>query len=163
MTRHAHAVAVLFQLSAWLLGLPSAAVFVFFGFAAARLHLWPASTSAQGQNAMGNDLVALLVSGARIFGRLFEMFSGAAKWAFTALAVAALAIVSAALILFVTARGIEAGRGWARAVGIVCALGPLLISVLSLLAGPRPLAATLCLATVCVSIYVIWALLARFA
>lgn len=161
MTRHAHAVAVLFQVAAWLLGLPSAAVFVSFGFAAARLHLWP-STGVQG-NVTGNDLITMLVSGARIFGRLFEMFSGAAKWAFTAIAVAALAIVSAAVILFMTARGIEAGRGWARAAGIVCALLPLLISVLGLLAGPRPLTVTLCFATVCVSIYVIWALMARFA
>ena len=124
------------------------------------MHLDPPARAA---GKSGNELIDLLVGGARLFGKFFELFAGAAKWAFTVLAILLFIVALFAGALFLTSRGIAAGRSWARSLGILLALAPLLMSLSFAMtvrtAGPVLIAG----AVAAVSFYVVWALSMRFA
>ncbi len=142
------------------LGIPSSAAFVFLTWESVRLHLTEPSPSSASPS--GNQLIDLLVGGAAIVAKGFALLGGAAKWALTLLAVASLLIIVLALILFLTSRGLHAGRPWARVLGILVALVAMLISSLILTSLRQPVPLTLSVAGAAGSLYIIWALVWRF-
>ena len=85
----------------------------------------PSATGAGG--ASGNLLIDLLVGGARIFGKALSVLGELGKWALVILAAACFLLVLISVVLFFTARGIHAGRAWARILGILLAVGALLL------------------------------------
>ena len=108
-------------------------------------------------------MIDLLVSGARIFGKLAGFLGGAGKWFITVLAIASLFCAAIAAILFLTARGIESGRAWARITGILTTLLTLLISVGALTTAERPVPLAGFIAMAVFSVYAVWTLLWHFS
>ena len=155
-----HLVAGAFHAASLVLGIPSSIAFVFLVWESVRLHFGPSGTAT---GATGNQLIDLFVQGFRLFGKLFAFLGGAAKWAFTLLAVASLVIIVAAVILFFIARGLHAGRAWARIFGILLALAALLVALVVLAALRRPVPIALSTTAAAASVWVIWVLGWRFA
>jgi hypothetical protein len=150
---------MIFHAVSLVLGIPSLLACMFFTWESVRFHLLP-NPSESGPS--GDQLIDLFVSGFRLFGKILALFGGAVQWALLALAVASFLSSLFALILFFTARGIEAGRPWARILGILLALVPLFCSLAALTALDRSLPWALAAITAVASVYVIWTLGWRF-
>jgi hypothetical protein len=116
-----------FHAASLVLGIPSCIAFVFLAWESVRLHLMtPAATNA---GPSGNQLINLFIGGFRLFGKLFAFLGEAGKWVILMLAVASFLALVFAVMLFFTARGLNAGQLWARTFGILLAIGPLLFSL----------------------------------
>ena len=139
-----------------LLGIPSLAATLYFGFAAITLYLsTPAKRSAPPQ-ASGNSALDLLDMAARAAGAAFGFIGAVGDAVVRGLAIASLAVLLFSLTLFFTSRGLQAHAGWARVVGGMMLTVLFLIALLALVSsGSRGLFALL-LASV--SGYVLWAL-----
>jgi len=142
-------------------GIPSSIAFAFLSWSAVRLHLSEPQLSPAAPS--GDALIDLLISGARIFSKMAAFLGGAGKWFITLLAVVALVCVGAAALILLTARGLYAGRNWARTLGIVLALFSLLFSLGTLTALQRPVPMIMSVAVAAFSVYAIWALGWRFS
>jgi hypothetical protein len=142
------------------LGIPSFIGFVFLAWESARLHMIkvPAESGRS-----GNQLIDLLVAGVQTFGKVFGLLGEAAQWFLTLLAGVSLLSTLFAVMLFFTARGLQSGRAWARALGILLALLPFLISLLMVLSTRRFMPMTFGMLIAAASGYVLWALCLRFA
>ena len=133
--------------------------FLFLAWESVRLHLGASPAKA---GATGDQLIDLLVSSFHLFGRVLTLFAGAAKWAILVVALASFFCVAAAVLLFLTARGIQAGRPWARVLGIVLTLVPLVVSLAVVATLHRTLWVILSTIVAALSVYVIWTLALRF-
>jgi len=116
-----------------------------------------------GDGASGNQLMDLIIWGFRLFGKLFEALGDAAKWVMTMLAVASFLAIGVSVVFYYTARGLHAGRSWARVVGILLAILPLLISLLAVASSHRSMATLFFAMIGAACVFVIWTLGWRFA
>jgi hypothetical protein len=143
------------------IGIPALIAFVFLTWQSVRFHMLEPAPGATG--ATGNQLIDLFVLGARWFGKIFEIFGGAVKWAMTVLAIGAFVVLVIAAVAFFTAKGLYAGRGWARVMGLLIAIVPLLVSMMMIASVRRPLPVAAAMVTAAASGYVIWTLGWRFS
>jgi hypothetical protein len=153
---HRQIVAATFRVISLAIGVPSSIAFAFLSWSAVRLHMSNPQLSPAAPS--GDALIDLLVSGARTFGQLAAFVGGAGKWFITLLAVASLVCVGFAALLPLTARGLYAGRAWARVVGILLTVLTLLVSLGALTAVGRPVTLIAFVALTVFSVYAIWAL-----
>jgi hypothetical protein len=158
--QHRELVATAFRVGGLLLGIPSSAAFAFFGFGAARLYFLNPHVTPSGKT--GNQLMDLLLSGARISAKVFEFFGGAVEWILAVLSVASFGCLAFAVLLYFTGRGLHASRGVARAMGILLAILPLLVSFIGVAAMRRSVPFVVSSVTLVLSAYVIWVLGWRF-
>lgn len=157
--QHRHLVAVLFHSVSLVLGIPSTIAFLFFVWESLRFRV---PTPARKSGPSGDQLIDLLVSGFRLLGRFFEFFAGATQ--FILLIAAAVSFVGAllAVLLFMTGRGINSGRSWARVLGIGLALVSLVVSLLALTAVERSIVFAVSGLMAVASVYIVWTLGWRF-
>jgi uncharacterized membrane protein (UPF0136 family) len=87
----------------------------------------------------------------------------ATEWATAGIAAASLVLSVLAAVLFLVARGLQTGRGWARVLGMVAALAALLSSMAMLRSLRRPVPIILGAVGVLLAGYTIWVLGWRFA
>jgi hypothetical protein len=159
-SRNVEQIARAFHAASLAIGIPSGLAFLVLGVETIRLQLGTPANPGQGKS--GNQMIDLFVAGFSVFGKLLNLFSGVAKWLIALLtAVAFVALVFAATLFF-TARGLNAGRTWARVFGVALAVAPLLLSVGTLLSTRRTLPFTLAGMTAAASAYTIYTLCWRF-
>jgi hypothetical protein len=130
--QHRELIATAFRVGGLLLGIPSSVAFAFFGFGAASLHFLSPRLTPGGKS--GDQLIDLLVSGARILARLFEFFGGGVEWLLAVLSVVSFGCLVFAVVLHFTGRGVHASRGVARTMGILLVILPLLVSFIGVMA-----------------------------
>jgi hypothetical protein len=149
--RHLLFVANGFYVLAAGLAIPSAPGFLYFGWAALRLRMLSPPPAAAVTSP--NPAIRMIEAGANVFGAFFRLIGAAGEWVATALAIAFFLAMLAALILFLTGRGLRADATWARILA-----GFLLASVGGMLALRRGLMPLTALAAAG-SVYTIWTLL----
>jgi hypothetical protein len=144
-----------------LLVIPSSIAFAYFGFGAARLHFLTPEVAPEGKT--GNQLMDLLLLIARGSAKLIAFFGGTIEWALVVLTVVSFGCLAFAVLLYFTGRGLHASRGVARAMGILLAILPLLVSFVGITSLRRPVPFAVSSVIFALSAYVIWALGWRFA
>jgi hypothetical protein len=154
--QHRELIATAFRVGGLLLGIPSSVAFAFFGFGAASLHFLSPRLTPGGKS--GDQLIDLLVSGARILARLFEFFGGGVEWLLAVLSVVSFGCLVFAVVLHFTGRGVHASRGVARTMGILLVILPLLVSFIGVMALRKPVPFVVSSLTFALSTCVIWAL-----
>jgi len=159
-SRNVEQIARAFHAASLAIGIPASLAFLLLGFETIRLHLSAPVTTETGKS--GNQLIDLFVSGFAIFGKLLGLFSGVAKWLILVLAAASFVAVVFAVTLYFTARGLNAGRMWARVLGVVLAVAPLLLSLGTVLSTRRTLPFAIAGLTAAASAYTIYTLCWRF-
>jgi hypothetical protein len=158
--RHRELIATTFRVGGLVLGIPSTLGLVCFGYGAARFYLLkplpPADKS-------GNQLIDLLGLGVSLVAKVLVFFGGAVEWALAALSIVSFGCLAFAALLFFTGRGLHAGRGAPRVMGILLASLFLLVSFLGVTAIRKPVPLAVSSVILALSGYVIWALGWRFA
>lgn len=159
-SRNVEQIARAFHAAALAIGIPSGLAFLLLGFEALRLQMSSPGATSSGKS--GNQLIDLFVSGFTIFGKLLGLFTGVAKWLILLLTAVSLIAVVFAVALFLTARGLNAGRMWARVLGVALAIAPLLLSLGAVLSTRRTLPFAIAASTAAASGYTIYILCWRF-
>ncbi len=160
--QHRHVVTWIFYAASAVLGIPSAIAFVFFAWGLIQMHyLDPGPISPSSPT--GNQLIDGLVAGGSIIGKAFAFAGGAMSWAMTIFTIGASIILVIAAVLLLIARGLNAGRQWARVLGIVITLIPLCGSLITLTSFQKPVPIVLGTILMAASAYIIFALGWRFA
>lgn len=149
-----------FHAASLALGIPSSIAFVFLAWESARLRFMTPDVAGTGTS--GDQLIDLLAAGFRLFGKMLALFAGAVHWVIVVLAVGSMLCIALAVVLFFTARGLHAGRHWARILGIFVAILPLLLSFAAISALQRPVPLIVSTMIAAASVYVIWTLGFRF-
>jgi len=152
----------MFQGVALVLGIPSLILFAYLAWGAIQLHM-VAPPKAISQSPVGNPIIDLLTAAAALFVKSVSLVGSAAEWAIRIAAVALFLLTAVAAVLFAIARGLHAGRAWARILGIVVALAPLMSSILIVTSFRRPLPMAIGTAGAILAGYAIWVLGWRFA
>jgi hypothetical protein len=153
--RHLLFVANGFYVLAAGLALPSAPGFLYFGWAALRIRMLSPPPAAAGTSP--SPAVRMIEAGANVFGAFFRFIGTAGEWVFTALAIAFFLALLAALILFLTGRGLHADATWARILAGLFSAGFLLASLGAMLALRRGWMPLIALAAAG-PVYTIWTL-----
>ena len=159
--QHRELIATAFRVGGILLVIPSSIAFAYFGFGAARLHFLTPEVAPEGKT--GNQLMDLLLLIARGSAKLIAFFGGTIEWALVVLTVVSFGCLAFAVLLYFTGRGLHASRGVARAMGILLAILPLLVSFVGITSLRRPVPFAVSSVIFALSAYVIWALGWRFA
>jgi hypothetical protein len=154
-------IAQAFLVISLLLGIPSVIVFVCSAWGSIELHV-ATSPKATPSSATGNLIVDGLVAGASLVGKAFSLANSTAEWLMRASAFVSLSLTVVAAVLFVIARGLHASRSWARILGILVALAPLMISVLTMASFRRPVPIALGAGGALLAGYAVWVLGWRF-
>jgi hypothetical protein len=142
-----------------MLGIPSALAFFFLSWEWMSLRFLRPPAPDQ-YKASGNQAVDLLVFSFALIGKLLELLGGAVEWMLGVLVLLSLLCLSFAALLFVTARGLNAGKTWARVCGLLLAFIVLLCSgFLSTIPKATPPALILAGG----ALYVLWVLGWRYA
>jgi len=152
----------MFYVASLVLGIPSALLFVVSTWGSVQLH-FSASPKATSGPPTGNSIIDGLTAGATLLAQGFSFAGNAAGWVLTGAAVASFVLTADAAILFMTSRGLNALSAWARVLGIVLALAPLLSSILLVTSLGRPLPIALGAGGALLAGYTIWVLGWRFA
>ncbi|MBL8212289.1 MAG: hypothetical protein JNK87_16360 [Bryobacterales bacterium] len=121
--------------TAFLLGIPS--LLAFFYFAANTLQLYLTKVPPLQRPASSDTLIRGIEWGAYLMGKAFSLLGAFGFYVCLLLTAATAAVVTFSVLLFFTARGIEAHQAWARIAGF-CLMGILLFHSLGLfLSGAR--------------------------
>ena len=107
-------------------------------------------------------LVGLLIAGANVIGKGFELFGKASRLVLSLISIAAVALTLLGASLFLLGRGLFHHALWARIVAEICASGALMISFLTLTSFRRGVV-FLALIPLGISIYVLWVLIRKFS
>lgn len=161
MSSHLSIVALELRVAGWLLGAPAMLSALSLTVGAFVLRPGPAVDLSHNLDIKTYGLVGLLENGMRGVAKTLEFLTGAAAWAFAALAVVSLAVLLVAAILYLTGRGIDHHATWARIVAILIFLGSLPIAWGALFLLPRLLVLFDSL-LIGALIYSLWALICRF-
>jgi hypothetical protein len=158
MGAHSDFIGFSFRILGVLVGAPATLVFLVAVLLLLRGALSPSPTlSASG----GDPLVDTLLAFPRALGWLAQ---GINKFGTFLLSVAAFLGFAGATLgtgLFFTGRGISAGSGWARGLGMTLSAGILLIGLLAALSFRKNIAGGLAAALACAAAYLLWALARR--
>lgn len=136
-----------------LVGIPSLIAFCYLAFSTLRLYLTkPPSMQRPGSS---DALIRTIEWGAYAMGKTFELLGAFGFFACVLLTVAAAVLLAFSVLLFFTARGLEAHQTWARVAGF-CLMGILLFPSLGVfLSGARTFGVLL--STACLySIAALW-------
>jgi len=157
VNRHILNVANTFYGFGLLLGIPSLAGTLYFGFAALRLYLaTPVPRAPQGSSAQNSGL-DLLDMAIRATGAVFGFIGAVGDAVVRGLAVASVAILLLSLTLLFTSRGLHAHAGWARLVAGLVLTFLLLVALLALLSsGSKSLIALLLASGSCYGLWALW-------
>jgi O-antigen ligase len=145
-----------------LLGVPSLLLCLWlipFWYQEARLK--PAEGTKESINIQRDGIVGLVVAGATVAAKGFQLVSGAAVWLMGILSAAAAALTVAGALFFFTGRGLLLQAAWARILAGLMSGGALMVSFL-VLTSLRRGAAYFALIPLGLSIYVLWVLVRRF-
>ncbi|MEP6536248.1 MAG: hypothetical protein ABJF23_13060 [Bryobacteraceae bacterium] len=146
---------------ALLLGIPSLAATLYFGFAAVSLYLSTPAKGATPSAVSANSAIDLLTMAARAAGAVFGFLGSMGEAVIRGLAAASLAVLIFSLTLFFTSRGLQAHAGWARGTAGVILTLVFLAAMLALLSSGSKSLLALLLASC--SGYGLWALWKGFA
>lgn len=162
MHRPVALVANAFYVVAAMVGLPSAISFLFFGFAAIRLHLLSPVPNHAPSSRSSDTLVRLIEIVGSVIGGAFRMVGSAGQFIVNAVVAVSFVLLIGAGAMYFIGRGLHAHQLWARIVGLLVLLGFFLCSTLAALSFRRVLF-PLFGAVVAASVYGIWALWRRFS
>jgi hypothetical protein len=155
-----HIVANIFQAASFVLGIPSLISVAFLSWEWLRLRFLSPQPS-QPYKETGSQAVDLFVLSFGLIGKLLELLGGAVEWLLGVLVILSLLCLSFAVCLHLTARGLYAGRAWARVCGMLLASLVLLSSALLTSALPKYALSPMALLA-CGALYVLWVLGWRF-
>ena len=164
LNRHLLIVANAFRVVGFLVGIPS--LLICLWLTALKFQLFwlkpdkSIQTSGEAINIGRDGIVGIIVAGATVIGKGFELANSAAGWIAGILDIAAAILALAGACLFFTGRGLVLHAAWARIIAGVAASGILLISFLALTSLRR--GAAFALIPIGISIYMLWALIRRF-
>ena len=151
---HRLIVARIFQIASFVIGMPSLGMGIFLSWMLTQAPPSPRP----GAGPSGNQAVDLFVDAFRVAGSFLSFLGGLFEWFAILLIVIACLLVAYALVLFFVSRGIRAGRTFARIVGMLLALPPLLSSATTLVNLREPLPMLISLIVVGIAGYVVWGL-----
>lgn len=161
MISHLMIIALGFRLTGALLGVAAVAALVDFADTAMTLRRLPADTSAP-VDVGTYGLAGLLHNGARGAGKVLSaLLTGPGFWVVVILAIAAVAALLFAILLYLVGRGIGHHANWARIIAIMMSIG-LATASCAILAALRGDQAPVAIAPIALSLYTLWALIWRF-
>lgn len=130
-----------FHVVATLLGVPSLAATLLYGFFRVKLWLSPLPEGSSIDGVKNPDAILLILGGmTRAMGAVAGVLGGVSQFVFGILAAIAGVMLVFSVTLFLTGRGLHAHQDWARIVGGLLMAVVLLGSLLSLVALRGPLA-----------------------
>jgi hypothetical protein len=163
LNRHLLIVANGFRAAGFLIGLPSLLLCLYAGW------IWidvgvraPDKVVTSPVDIQRQGLVGLLIAGANVIGKGFELFVRASRLVLILISIVAVALTLVGASLFLLGRGLFHHALWARIVAEICASGALMISFLTLTSFRRG-AVFLALIPLGISIYVLWVLIRKFS
>ena len=162
MTPQLANVANAFHVGSLVLGVPSFIALLPLSFYAIQMRLSKAPAMAPAPANEPVSLVSLLVSGARVMGKVASFMGDMAQAFVTGLAILALVLTLVAVAMFYTSRGLQAGATWARVVAIAITIAALCVSLVGSLALRLPVSLAM-YALFAASLYAMWALTLRFS
>jgi hypothetical protein len=126
----------MFRALSIVLGAPSLAGALYFGWASIQLHLsnpgpLPPSSGSS------NQLIALIEASGRLVGGIFRVLGNLGEWLVMAVFVISTLLFLFAVLLWFTATGLAHGKLWARVTAVLCGLALLgLVGIVALLRAP---------------------------
>jgi hypothetical protein len=162
MHRQVAIVANAFQVTAFLIGIPSLIASLWLGWQILTLPRLTPESAASSTGESTTSLVSLLMDGARLLGKVFGAFASAAQVVITIAAVVSFAALLCSVLLYFVGRGLHSHESWARVVGIVMMLGMLFISGIGALSVRRGLIGLILTAAAAACVYALWTLFRRF-
>lgn len=139
--------------TSFLLGIPSLIAFLYFG--ANTLYLYLTKAPALHRPASPDTLIRGLEWGAYAMGKAFSLLGAFGFYVCLMLTAATAALVTFSVLLFITARGLEAHQAWAR-IAAFCLMSLVLFPSLGLLFSGARLPGLLLSAASIYSIATLW-------
>jgi hypothetical protein len=164
LNRHLLIVANAFRVVGFLVGIPS--LLICLWLTALKLQLFwlkpdkSIQTRGEAINIGRDGIVGIIVAGATVIGKGFEIANSAAGWIAGILDIAAAILALAGACLFFTGRGLVLHSTWARIAAGFASAGFLLVSLTTMTALRR--GTGFALIPIAAALYMLWVLIRRF-